>query len=394
MSQKRRGKKKEVRAVKKLLLPIALVALATVLAVLFWPTGTEPNGAAGASLHTEVIPADPLVEVVPVGEVEPSDIKLVTDALAHAFKLRTRSGSPMVLPEPAYDEARKQYNADWVLRVAGALKESSAFRTVLVSAADIYSGETPYIFSLSYPWRKLSLVSTTRLGSQGRIEEPLDKVRERLKKLAIRAFAASLGLEGCESDCVLAGRPCLATLDRVPYYFCPHCALELSSKLKSEIGSPHGHFQAALMYLQAGSPDGAISEFKKAIELKSDYFAAYLNLGEVYSNVGYQAEAIATYRKAAAVAPTSPEPRLRLGRELLLSNQPRLALEELHAALALQRDLREAHRLLGITYQCFLSDPERARAHYRKFRELGGDPEAIKELLDDIEQARKKEMRK
>ena len=362
-------------------LAIAGVALAAVL------RSGEPAAPPARTLlfHTESAPAEPLVEIVPAGKVDRTELEAVAEAISNAFHVRTRVAGGFPLPEPARDEARGQYNADWILRVAQALGSGSAWRTLLVTQADTYSGELPYVLSGASGDRKTLLICTFRLGSAGHVEFPVELARNRLRRLAVCVLASSLGLRRCDNDCILAAGTDPAGLDGAPDYFCPECARTLQDILRTGIGSPHSHLHTALLYLEDGSLDGAISELKKAVALKPDYLAAYLNLGEVYAAKGWYAEAVTAYRRAAQAAPEIAEPRTRLAQVLLLSNQPAAALEALQAALALDRGNREVHRLLGIAYHFYLGRPERACAHYRRFLELGGDPEEIKDLLEHIE---------
>jgi archaemetzincin len=366
----------------KLFAVISGLVLAAVLLLLFVFSHSGAHNAGDPSFSIETVPAEPVIEIMPVGEVEQADLELVAAAVSGTFKLRTITSGAMALPNAALDETRCQYNADWMLRVADALRSEGAFRTMLVTAADIYSGSLPYVLSMCSGDRRMTVISTARLARRDRIEYPLETVRTRIRRLAVRAVAYTLGVGPCHNDCVLAGRVSIENLDKGPDYFCPECATALQDTLSTDIGSPHEHFKAALLYLQDDSLDGAIKEFKKAIELKRDYLAAYLNLGELYLRKGWHAEAIQTLRAAEAVAPQDVEPRTRLAQVLLLGDQPASALEELHGALAIDPGSREVYRLLGITYQFYCGDAERARAHYRKFIELGGDPEIVRELLE------------
>lgn len=379
-------RKKKAEAV-KLVVVISVLTLAAIVAVLVWPSGPGSQAFHPRDYRTEPVPADPLIEILPVGDVDRSAVELVADSIGIAFEVRTRIAGRMALPEPAFDEARGQYSADWMLRVASALRSEDSFRTFLVTNADIYSGDLPCLLSLVSADGRMIVISTARLGGVGRVELPLEQVTARTKRLTVRAVASSLGVKPCDNDCVLAGALLPENLDKTPGYFCPVCATALEDRLKTGIGSPHAHFQAALLYLEDGSIDGAIAELRKAIALKGDYLAAYLNLGELYVQKGWHAEAITVLRKAAAIAPKNVEPRTRLAQLLLLNDQAQSALEELQVALAVDPDSREIHRLLGLTYQFYVGDPRRALAHYRKFLELGGDASLIDGALEDLRQA-------
>jgi predicted Zn-dependent protease len=366
----------------KLLAVISLATLAAVLVLVLRPAGLEKPAPRPAGFHTEPVPAEPLVEIFPVGEVERPDLELVASALAKAFKVRIRLAGGMALPDAAWNEARKQHHADWILRAAGALRNEGAFRTILVTEADIYLGDLPHIISLISPDRKKMLISTARLGGAGRVELPIEQVQSRIRRLAIRLLAASLGISGCNGDCVLAGRLTAENLDKVPDYFCPQCATLLERTLETGIGSPYSYLMDAQFRSKMGEIDKAIEDLKKAIELKHDYLAAYLNLAGLYDAKGWHAEAITTLRRATKAIPRSIEPRKKLAWVLLRNNQPSAALEELQVALTLEPESREVHRMLGIVYQLYLCDAVRAAFHYRRFLELGGDPALIEDLLD------------
>jgi predicted Zn-dependent protease len=378
--RKQGSRKRKIRPV-KLLAPISILTLAAIIVILPQSRGIDKPQAYPVGFHTEPVPAEPLVEILPVGEVAQTDLELVAQSIALAFKVRTNIVNGMALPEAAWNEARKQHNADWILRVTGALRSEGAFRTILVMAADIYSGGLPFVISMVSPDRKMILISTARLeGSEG-VELPLEQVRSRISRLAVRLFVASLNMRGCSNDCVLAGKSILENLDKVPGYFCPECASLLELTLQTGIGSPYSYLMEALFHSQAGELDEAIEKLRRAINLKSDYLAAYLNLAELYVEKGWHAEAITVLRKASRAVPGSIEPRKKLVWVLLQINQPSTALEELHGALALAPDSRELHRMLGIVYQFYFSDPERATYHYQRFLELDGDPALIEDLL-------------
>jgi predicted Zn-dependent protease/Tfp pilus assembly protein PilF len=314
---------------------------------------------------------------LPVGDVDRSFVGIVDESVASTFKVKTKVGGEMVLPNAALHEGRGQYNADVLLTAARGLRETDAFRTILVTGADIYAGELPYVLCHATPDGKLMLLSTARLERTGRVEMPLDVLRSRVNKLTIRLFSASLKMKACDSDCVLAGELNIETLDKVPGYFCSECATVLKHRLETDIGSPYSHYVSATYYAQAGEFGNAVEEFKKAIALKGDYLTAYLDLAKLYERHNWLAEALDTLRKTLEIAPDSLLARNRIAQVYLLTDQPRLALEQLHTALAMDKESLEAHRLLFITYKCYMNDPKRAQAQKKKFLELGGDPGSI-----------------
>jgi len=367
----------------KLLAAISLAALAVFAAVLALAPAPEPPAHPG--FHTEIVPAELIVEIMPVGEIEPDWLAEASRAIGMSFRVRANIASAMALPEPAFDEARKQYNGDWILRLAGVLISANAFRTVLVTSEPIYSGDLPRICYLVSPDSKMILVSTAGMSGPEGIELPVEKINVRIRRLAVRAVAASLDITECENDCILSGESRPESLDSLPDYFCTRCAQLLDDKTGTGIGSPYGHFRAAMLYLEDGSVDGAIEELNKAVELKRDFISAYLNLSELYLQKGWHAEAVTALRRAVSAAPGSVEPRTRLAQVLLLNNQAPAAVEELRAALAIEPQFLEAHRLMGIACHFYILDFDSARKHYRAYLRFGGHSEEIKKLLEELE---------
>lgn len=103
--------------------------------------------------------------------------------------------------------------------------------------------------------------------------------------------------------------------------------------------SPRSHNNLGDIYCQEGNIDGAISEFKKAIELKPDYGDAYYNLANVYQRAGNIPEAIKFYQSAISYKPELFEAYFNLGVIYLNNtNQPDLAVQYLKKAAELRPD--------------------------------------------------------
>lgn len=71
--------------------------------------------------------------------------------------------------------------------------------------------------------------------------------------------------------------------------------------LKLNPQSSRAHFNLGSTYGEKNLDDEAILEFKKAIELKSDYVDAYVNLGYAYQKKGKVDEAVRIFKKAIEV---------------------------------------------------------------------------------------------
>jgi tetratricopeptide (TPR) repeat protein len=103
--------------------------------------------------------------------------------------------------------------------------------------------------------------------------------------------------------------------------------------------SPRSHNNLGDIYCQEGNIDGAIKEFKKAIEIKSDYGDAYYNLANVYQRQGNTQGAIRNYHLAISYRPDLFEAYFNLGVIYLNDpNQAELATKFLKKAAQLRPD--------------------------------------------------------
>lgn len=112
--------------------------------------------------------------------------------------------------------------------------------------------------------------------------------------------------------------------------------------------SPRAHINMGDAYCQEGNTDGAIREFKKAIELKPDYADAYHNLANVYHTKGDLKEAIGYYQQAISFNPGLFESHYNLGAIYLGEREFDLARIELEKALQIRPENENAREALDM----------------------------------------------
>ena len=116
--------------------------------------------------------------------------------------------------------------------------------------------------------------------------------------------------------------------------------------------SPRAHNNMGDIYYQEGNIGGAIREFKKAIELKSNYADAYYNLANVYHRIGNLQEAIKFYQSAISYKPELFEAHFNLGLIYLNNtNQVGLAVEHFKQAVVIRPDDVNARAALNIAIE-------------------------------------------
>ncbi len=85
-----------------------------------------------------------------------------------------------------------------------------------------------------------------------------------------------------------------------------------SQRVKENPEDPRVHHQLAYSYTRLKMRDEAIKHYKKALELKPDYFESRLNLGTVYLKSRKQKQALEELKKAVDLKPDSETARINL----------------------------------------------------------------------------------
>ena len=115
--------------------------------------------------------------------------------------------------------------------------------------------------------------------------------------------------------------------------------------------SPRAHNNLGDAYAQEGNLEGAIREFKKAIELKPDYADGYHNLANTYHHKGDLKEAVEFYRRAVSSNPGLFESHYNLGIIYLNAGELGLAKDHLNKALELRPDDINARTALDLAIE-------------------------------------------
>lgn len=124
------------------------------------------------------------------------------------------------------------------------------------------------------------------------------------------------------------------------------------------------HFAEGTRLAQSGQISAAAARLRRAVELNPRHAEAHFNLGSACRDLGELEAALAAYRRAAELRPQSADPFLAAGAVLNELRRPHEALEPLAKALALNRNLAEAHHELGNAHTA-LGNWREALEHFR-----------------------------
>lgn len=126
---------------------------------------------------------------------------------------------------------------------------------------------------------------------------------------------------------------------------------------------------------EEGHPDQAESHYRRAVEIKRDYAAAYSNLGALLRAQGRLDEAIAQFGEALRLQPDHVSARYNLGNALLAAGRPGEAAEHFRRAIEHEPGSAEAWNNLGIALAA-QGKPDEAIAAFREALRL--EPDASK----------------
>jgi predicted O-linked N-acetylglucosamine transferase (SPINDLY family) len=127
-----------------------------------------------------------------------------------------------------------------------------------------------------------------------------------------------------------------------------------------------------IAFQDLGGFDQAISCYKRALQIKPDYFESYHNMGNAYKDQGQLNEAVSCYQQVLQLRPDHAEAYNNMG--VVFKDQGKLdkAMACYQKALQLKADFVEAHYNMGIAFQIGGRYDEGLR-HYVKALKLGPD---------------------
>ncbi len=146
---------------------------------------------------------------------------------------------PTEMPEAAYDQSRKQYNAEMALdEISKRITLDLGNERALVTAdVDLYSPDLNFVFGVADAKKGICIISLTRLRNEYYGLKP-DRALflDRAVKEAERELGHSLGLAHCSNPkCVMYFSNNLSDIDRKRNTFCHDCKKSLRRRYESPL---------------------------------------------------------------------------------------------------------------------------------------------------------------
>ncbi|KKQ27494.1 MAG: TPR Domain containing protein [Candidatus Magasanikbacteria bacterium GW2011_GWC2_37_14] len=160
----------------------------------------------------------------------------------------------------------------------------------------------------------------------------------------------------------------------------------LEEAILLEPNNPVLYLHLGNIYLQANDSDKALEQYKKSLEIKSDYVDAYVALANVYEIKKDLNKAIENYSIIMPVANQNPQVLFNLGR-LLYNRKDKgdwdLAEKLWLETLRLQPDYSNALYSLGLLYEV-RGDNASALEYYYKVKDLNPDNNLIQNKINSL----------
>ena len=169
------------------------------------------------------------VSIVPLGQVRQDVIDAVAGGIYEHLQLEVIFEEQRPLPPALFDPVRGQFRADDLVRYLRDQIPTSSPLRLGVTEADLYAYDLNYVFGISILKQGTSLVSYRRLDnafySLPRNERLL---YERVMKESLHELGHAIGLDHCQSPCLMHFSNSVMEVDVKPLRFCPECARRLN----------------------------------------------------------------------------------------------------------------------------------------------------------------------
>lgn len=168
-----------------------------------------------------------------MGSVSDKILTILCSQLEGSIKTKSRLLREIAVPQRAYNQWRRQYNAQIIMEDVSNIPEvkfiDKDIPTLMVTNEDIYYQNLNFVFALEDPMKSSCIASTARLRPEFYDESPNpDLVIQRLIKEAIHSIGHLKGLDHCGNiRCIMAYSPSVGDIDKKEKSFCERCKIKM-----------------------------------------------------------------------------------------------------------------------------------------------------------------------
>lgn len=145
-------------------------------------------------------------------------------------------------------------------------------------------------------------------------------------------------------------------------------------------------YDRALWALKAERNEEATELLVEFVDKYPGHAGPWANLGILYTRAGEVDKAVDALQKAVAIRPSDAQIHNQLGVAYRQQGKFDEALRAYNEALKLDPDHPSAHLNIGILYDIYLSEPQRALGHYRRYQALSpSEDENVQKWIIELE---------
>ncbi|MEK9132854.1 MAG: hypothetical protein AAB606_04065 [Patescibacteria group bacterium] len=311
------------------------------------------------------------VAILPLGKISNWQITLTMNVLEQGFGVKTIIMPAVEVPRQFFNAERSQYQARQLLcflfshlpanaqRIMGIIDGNMEYNDTSTCAgyADFYIGTA--IYSVSCLAKFQSNPTQNQIGSDALSYH-----------LIVHEFGHTLGLRHCENtDCAMYIGDLMVTM-------CDDCQRWTDRELQVKPGSAEERFARAENLQTMGLTYAAAKTYKQAAAQAKNEPHYYYRLAVALAKCGQKKEAKKYILLSATLTNDFPKLYYLFALTCLREN-PDKAKRLFAQAVAVAKDKKHTHRIIGNAYREIAHDVKQATHHYREYFQLGGDDQTI-----------------
>ena len=180
-----------------------------------------------------------LLQLLPIGEIEPGLLQQFGPRLAQEFNARWEIIGPAIDPQLVYHRERQQYHSTELLAEIRGHAARDAWRVLGVAAVDLYIPILTFVFGEAQMGGECAVVSYHRLRQEFYgLPADAEVLSERLLKEAVHEIGHTLNLTHCDNyRCAMASSHGVEYIDLKEVSLCPACEGRVADVIGNGRGS-------------------------------------------------------------------------------------------------------------------------------------------------------------
>lgn len=159
-----------------------------------------------------------------MGRLTDLDLKVLTANLQTILGINVRQQSTLKIPDEAFLENRRQYDAGLVMQHISRHTDDHC-RVLAVTNVDLCTPILTYVYGQAELGGRIAIISNARLGEDpGGRRTSRDHYYDRLVKVALHEIAHTFSIYHCVTErCLMQFSSSLKDLDHLNIWFCGRC---------------------------------------------------------------------------------------------------------------------------------------------------------------------------